>query len=322
MATGSFTSEGLDDFDMRAELDAHLAATAGSHAAERELRAQRAALAARNRSENLPSQLVAWHEFNWTGSEDSGQCGEWLRCLKATRAGDRQLIWSGNAIRGVVTFAGWVRDCDGFYEGWGGITHLRRTVTKTELLHDRQARSRFDARGVHALQGPPIRLGAPVANAIVKLAKGLPATDMPTDRPDYSEEPILWAGLHGLAPESYIEAAVAATPRLWRKLGFPSAPERQVGLGDAGRPDLISGDVVGEAKRAVTATNGPDQVERYLDYLHEVEHRPLSRLKGVLLQCAEDTSQAVIDRLDDSEYELELWAVIDDDGHWVLDQLY
>jgi hypothetical protein len=93
-----------------------------------------------------------------------------------------------------------------------------------------------------------------------------------------------------------------------------------VGLGAAGRVDLLKGDVGGEAKRAVTLANGPDQIERYLDYLRGQRSRPPSSLKGVLLQCAEDTSQAVIDRLRDSDYRLELWAVIDD-GRWLLDRL-
>jgi hypothetical protein len=266
--------------------------------------------------------MITWHEFNWTGDGDSGDAGEWLRCLKATVARDRQFIWSGNAISGVVTFAGWMRDCDGFYEGWGGILHLPQPVPREELLADRRTRRRFDARGIKALQGLPIRIDEPLATAIVDLAGDLDATTVPIDAPDYTEEPILWAGLHGLAPEAYIEAAVAATPRLWRKLGFPTAPERQVGLGDAGRVDLIAGHVVGEAKRAVTVKNGPDQIERYLDHLRYEYGQRKSQLKGVLLQCADDASQALVERLEGSEYWLELWSVWDDeDGRWMLEQI-
>lgn len=265
--------------------------------------------------------MITWHEFNWTGDGDSGDAGEWLRCLKATVAGDRQFVWSGKAISGVVTFAGWVRDCDGFYEGWGGVLHLPRPVPREELLTDRRTRGRFDARGIKALQGLPIGVDERLATAIVDLAGGLDETIVPADEPDYNEEPILWAGLHGLAPESYIEAAVAATPKLWRQLGFPTPPERQVRLGDTGRVDLIAGDVVGEAKRAVTLRNGPDQIERYLDHLRYTSGRKRPQLKGVLLQCAEDASQALVERLERSEYRLELWCVWDEDGRWMLDQV-
>src|SRR3954470_17316770 len=66
-------------------------------------------------SDRPPTQLVTWHAFNWTGHGDSGPVGEWLRCLRDTRAGDRQLVWSGAAIAGVVTFAGWIRQGPGFY---------------------------------------------------------------------------------------------------------------------------------------------------------------------------------------------------------------
>jgi hypothetical protein len=61
--------------------------------------------------------------------------------------------------------------------------------------------------------------------------------------------------------------------------------------------DLVAGDVVGEAKRAVTLQDGPAQVERYLAYLEHERHRPRARLRGVLLQYAADVSPAVADRI-------------------------
>lgn len=261
--------------------------------------------------------IITWHAANWQGDAD-----DWLRCLKATRKGDRQLLWNDSAIRAIVTFAGWLRSDEGIYEGWGAITRLRRPVSRAELLRDQRTRHRFDRSGIHAFQGGPIGVNPALAQAISDLAAGIPPTPLPQSELNYSLEPILWAGPDGLAPESYIEAAVAATPRLWRQLGFQHPPRRQARLGAAGRPDLLDGDVVGEAKRAVTVNSGPGQIERYLDYLHFERGRQRSRLRGVLLQRAERTSQAVIDRIDDSEYRLELWAVIDDDGYWELDQLF
>jgi hypothetical protein len=149
---------------------------------------------------------------------------------------------------------------------------------------------------------------------------GCDATPVPLDEPDYNDEPILWTGLHGLTPEACIEAAVATRPALWRKLGFPSAPTCQRGLGAAGRADLIAGDVVGEAQRAVTLRDGPEQVERYLRYLELQRGRSRSRLRGVLLQCATEVNAAVAERVRPSEYRVELWSVVND-SRWRLERL-
>jgi hypothetical protein len=273
-----------------------------------------------NRSDKQFSQLVTWHPWNFTGDGDSGPHGQWLRCLKSTKEGDRQLVWCDGALRAVVTFTGWVRNCDGYYEGWGSITRLPRPVARKALVANPATRGRFDARGIHAFQGLPIRVQPGLGRAIGKMT-GLGKTDGPLDAPDYNEEPILWAGLHGLAPESYIEAAVSAHAELWRELGFAGPPERQVKLGAAGRCDLIRRDAVGEAKRAVTVTNGPDQLERYLSFLCFREGWPRKSVKGILLQCATDTSRAVIDRLESSDYRLALWSLTTEEGDWCLDRL-
>jgi hypothetical protein len=270
-----------------------------------------------------PTQLLFFHTHNWDGSDSDPGCGQWLWCMKDTTAGTRQFIVDEEAVVAVVTFAPWVRHPRArLYEGWGSITRLANPVSRGMLLRDPRTRGRFDERGQHALQGGPIRLSRLESKAIIELAGGLPRTLIPQHEPDYSEEPSLWVGSHGLAPEAYIEAAVAATPRLWRELGFPSAPRRQRRLGDAGRPDLLAGDVVGEAKREVRVRDGAiEQLERYLDFLHRRHGRQLHGLKGVLFQCAERTNDAVINRLRASRYRLELWAVIDDDGWWYAEKL-
>ena len=277
-------------------------------------------------SDELPSQLAAWHSFNWTGGDeyddnDVVAVGEWLPCLMDTPSHVRQLIWSGGAVAGIVTFAGWIGHRGGSYLGWGCVERLTAPVDRATLLADARTASRFDARGIKALHGSPIRLGRDVAEALAEMVGGLPATEVPLDEPDYNETPIIWAGLHGLLPEAFIEAAVASQQHLWEELRFPHAPSRQRVLGTAGRVDLIAGNVVGEAKRAVTLADGPVQVERYLEHLEVVVGRPRSGLRGILLQCSRGTSQAIIDRLSKSRYTLELWSVIDDDGYWQLDQL-
>ena len=268
----------------------------------------------------LPTQLVAWHEFNWTGRGDSGPTGEWLRCLKRTISHDRQFIWSGATVAGLVAFAGWIRRGEGFYERWGSISRLGEPINRAALLADDRTAPRFDSRGIKALQGSPISLDPELAEALKEMAYGLPATDVPLDEPAYNEEPILWAGLHGPKPEAYIEAAVATRRVLWHRLGFPTAPARQRFLGRAGRVDLIAGDVIGESKRAVTLRDGPSQIERYLHYLESKHRRPRARLRGVLLQCADNTSQAIADRLAASPYRLELWSVVED-RRWRLARL-
>jgi len=271
-------------------------------------------------SDALPCQMVTWHEFNWTGEGDSGPNGEWLRCLKNTLAHQRQFVWSGSEVAGIVTFSGWVRPGDGFFEGWGSLSRLRKPVHRAALRADERTAARFDARGIRALQGSPIAIAPELARALCEMADVSDPTPVPLDEPDYNHEPILWTGLHGLSPEAYIEAAVATSPELWRKLGFPSAPARQRGLGAAGRVDLIAGDVIGEAKRAVTLRDGPDQVERYLTYLELQRQRPRSRLRGVLLQCASEVNAAVADRVVTSQHRLELWSVVND-GRWRLERL-
>ena len=271
-------------------------------------------------SDQLPSQMVTWHEHNWTGSDTDGSVGEWLRCLKATVRGDRQFIWSGGQIAGIVTYSGWMRPGVGFYEGWGSAMRLPSPVPRSRLLENSLTSTRFDGRGIRALQGNPIGVSTELGSAVAEMAGGLNPTMLPVDEPDYDADLILWAGLHGLGPEAYIEAAVATRKSLWRRLGFPQVPERQRKLGTAGRVDLIAGDVVGEAKRAVTLNDGPDQIERYLEHLEVVRERPRSSLKGVLLQVAPDVSNAVVERVRRSPYDVELWHV-DPEGRGTLVRL-
>jgi hypothetical protein len=226
----------------------------------------------------------------------------------------RQLIWNGGAVAGLVTFSPWLRHSPGFYEGWGSLLRLPVPVTREVLLADPRTADRFGTRGIRGFQGSPIHLESECARAICELAGGIAPTVIPLDEPFGDEEFILWAGLDGLGPEAPVEAAVAARRSLWSKLGFPFAPERQRRLGAVGRVDLIAGDVLGEAKRAVTVANGPDQIERYLRHMRDVKGRPTGRLRGVLLQVADTTSHEVLDRLEASPFSLELWSLTERRG--------
>jgi hypothetical protein len=177
------------------------------------------AVIAPDMSNALPSQLAAWHAFNWTGGEghddnERAPVDEWLPCLMDTPLRVRQLIWSGGAVAGIVTFAGWIGQRGGSYLGWGCVERLPAPVGRSTLLADARTASRFDARGIKALHGSPIRLGRDLAEALAEMAGGLPATEAPLDEPDYNATPIIWAGLHGLLPEAFIEAAVASRQHL------------------------------------------------------------------------------------------------------------
>jgi hypothetical protein len=268
----------------------------------------------------LPTQMVAYYDFNWTGEGHGGPIGEWLPCLSSTRLNDRQFIWSSASVAGLVTFAGWIRHGKGFYRGWGSIFRLPQPIDRAALLADDRTASRFDSRGIKALEGSPIKVSPELAGALSEMAGGLAATEVPLDEPTYDAELPIWTGLHGLRPEAYIEAAVATEPELWRELKFPHAPARQRILGTVGRVDLMAGDVVGEAKRAVTTNDGPCQIERYLSYLELTKRRPPLKLRGILLQASTHTSRAVIDRLATSRYDLELWSVVEG-PHWRVNRL-
>ena len=123
-----------------------------------------------------------------------------------------------------MTFSAWRRHGPGFYEGWGSLNRLPRPVDRARLLIDARTAHRFDAKGIKAFQGSPIRLDADCSAAIGELLGGLLPSVMPLDEPYGDEETILWAGLDGLGPEATIEAAVANDGRCGPSSGFGSPP--------------------------------------------------------------------------------------------------
>jgi hypothetical protein len=88
-------------------------------------------------SDRLPDQIIAWDVSNMG---DGDGVGEWLRCLKGTKLGDRQFIWESSSHRGivgVVTYAGHVRHQSG-YEAWGSFEPPRANNVETGILHSSQ----------------------------------------------------------------------------------------------------------------------------------------------------------------------------------------
>ena len=131
-------------------------------------------------SDALPCQMVTWHEFNWTGEGDSGPNGEWLRCLKNTLAHQRQFVWSGSKVAGIVTFSGWVRPGDGFFEGWGSLSRLLKPVDRAaavdcpraDLSPSRTDRGGCSPRWAWAVAGCPCpRRRGPPSGAVAPPAR-------------------------------------------------------------------------------------------------------------------------------------------------------
>jgi hypothetical protein len=243
----------------------------------------------------LPTQVCTWmpreSNFDWTGAKGASE-PQWLYCLKGTRAGDRQIIWSGvegSGLLAVVDFSGDVReraDKRGRYEGWGRITELRRAIPVEEVLRE-------------------------CAEAIDKLSGGLPP------QADFSEHPAKlgkrsggW-GRHSLPPEEIVEVLVRDSSRLARKLGFSTKVITQKVLANRKRPDLwCDAGVVGEVKNRVTATWGPEQIEGSIEQC-DTQWPELAPWRGVLVQGEPELDSNARRRLEASKYRerIQVWRV-------------
>ena len=280
-------------------------------------------------SDQLPAQLYTWHQSNITeeaflDNKDGG--GQFLGSLKETPQGTRQFIWegsSGRGIVGVVTFSGGrPRRVGRGYQQWGRFTPLPAPVSRAQLLANPATQSRFDARGIRALQGSPIRLSETEATAIAKMAGGLGPTMLPSLHPDKSEPRNHWQNPRKLPPEAFTEAIIHADAWLWRELGIQGQPERQKGMKGSGRVDLVWRNTVIEVKKAVMTHNGADQIQRYLTHLAKELGLPPSGVRGILVQQEENVPPGVRDQLTLCPFPLELWAVHqNEEGEWQAMQL-
>lgn len=239
--------------------------------------------------------------------------GEYLRCLKDTLPGDRQVVWEGRhgrGIVGVVDFGDYRRGVRrGVYERWVRYTSLSPVSSRERVLVDPVLGLRFGPAGAKGLQGNAIRLTPTEAYASEVLAGGLPEQRLPSDRPYGDEDVIDWTGAEGLPVEVIIETAAATSRRVWRKLRFSERPRTQVSVPGAARPDLLAPGVVGDAKRRVRRDDGPAQIKRYLDALskQQPQHAPW---RGVLIQHADDLDRAAVAELRASvPYQLSVFHV-------------
>jgi len=149
------------------------------------------------------------------------------------------------------------------------------------------------------------------------LAGGLESTLIPWSEPDESAPVIQWTRVNGLPAEVFIENAIRDTPGLWKKLKLSHQPEQQVHYKETGRVDLVAGNTIIEAKKAVTVDNGPAQIERYLRHLTKSLRTTSRGVRGILVQNNPWALPGVKDRLLQSPFPLELWAIYwDEQGKW------
>lgn len=260
----------------------------------------------------IANQLIAWNAFNF-GHEGGRSKSEFLRCLKDTKPGDRQVVWEASGGRGlvaVVDFGSEARtNSAGQYERWGRLTALDPPISVDQLVADPVVGSRFKKPRLSGLQGHAVRLTHDEGKAVNRLTNDLPAPDPPDDHPTGKEIEAIYSGKENLPPEKMIELLILEKKRLWRRLGFPERPTAQLGLENRKRPDLIAPGVVGDVKRRVRSNDGPGQVEGYVRELDRArpEEGPW---RAILIHTVDDLDNAARQRIEASEVPIQVWCVV------------
>ena len=165
------------------------------------------------------------------------------------------------------------------------------------------------------------------AEAIDRLAGGLPPQRLPSRSPRAGEEVWSWFGGLNLDLEKTFELAVYGSKRLWKRIGFPTAPllqQRLPATKTSDRimiPDLLAPGVVGEVKRSIGPNNGPAQIEGYLERLEQTrtDQGPWS---GRLIHAEKHVSPALRHRLERSGAPIEVWSVERQGRRWKARQQY
>jgi hypothetical protein len=249
----------------------------------------------------LPSALHTWQQQHIAphGDGDTAE-GQWLVALKGTEPGHRFVIAeaAGRGLIAVVDFDSTAHAVGSRYYAWGAVTYLEPPISFDRLRASAVfAESR--GRDWRWIRGRPTRLSPEEGERIASLAEGLPPVRKPSRAPSRRDGVEIWPMTGGLPPEKALQDAVATTRRLWRHVGFPSAPEVERRISPRDRPDLIADGVVGEVKSRIGHAWGPAQLERYLYTLDRArpEHAPW---RGVLLHGEPSLAPAALSRLADS----------------------
>lgn len=258
----------------------------------------------------LPSQIAVWMQAHVVlVGPDVGE-PQWLIALKGTEPGDRMAVCEadGRGLLLVVDFASSAQFASGSYYAWGVITPLERPLAFDQLRSGVFRPER--GSDLRWLRGGPKRLHEEEARRINALAGGLPPARTANREPRRSDGKEIWPGSGGLPPERITEELVATTRRVWRRIGFPSAPETQRATSRDDRPDLIAAPVVGEVKNQIRQDWGPHQIERYLDTLDG--SRPTEGpWRGVLIHAERHLAEAAEARLRASRDadRIQVWGV-------------
>jgi hypothetical protein len=190
------------------------------------------------------------------------------------------------------------------------LQRLNPPIGPDALASEPLLAERFLGRRARGLQGSPNRLCVEEGEAIRRVALRLPPRALPVDEPTYDEEIVFWAGDLKGPPEAVLEHDIHTTRRIWKALGFPSAPLKQRRLPSGRRPDLIAPGIVADVKRRVSTIDGPAQVEGYLEELGAT--RPADGpWHGLLVHRHDDLDEATRERITASPYRLAVWAVSD-----------
>jgi hypothetical protein len=254
----------------------------------------------------VPSQWISWDHTHVDDALDGRPEGQFLYALKDTPPGERQLVLEGGSVRGLiglVDFAGHNRKAASIYYAWGSVTYLQEPVAKSTLDADPVLRRAFSNR-----QGRAKRLAPEVAERLEALMGGFVSQRFPSRDPGRRDDLDIWLGAHGREPEFLIQQDVIAVKRVWRKMGFRSAPRSGHRLQNGRYPDLMSDDgVVGEVKNVIGPNWGPNQLAGYIRQLR-IE-RPEIEWRGVLIHGAQKLSPAARKALNACGEDITVWSV-------------
>lgn len=263
-----------------------------------------------------PSQWITWRakHVDVDGPDDP----QFLRALKGTRRGERQLVLEAESRRGVigvVDFSGEeARDPEtGQYFNWGSTTLLDEPVTERVLEANALLWKQFSNR-----HGGPKRLPDAAAAELERLLGGFPVRHLPSVDPTERDDLWLWPGVRDRQPEAPIERRFRSERALWKKVGFTVAPTKPF-LANGRRPDLFSrvDRLVGDVKNEVRVEWGPEQVEDYLDTVDTTETGPQC-WRGILIHEAPTLSHAASERIAASRHadRIEVWTLERSRARW------
>jgi hypothetical protein len=265
----------------------------------------------------LPTQICPWlsDRSGYDGTTTGVSDGQWLYCLKGTRPGDRQIVWSGVNGRGliaVVDFSGAVRprSAAGRYEGWGRITPLAEPVS-VEIVRNHPVLAELFAKSIQSVRSIDDDAAEAIGGCIGEMP---PAAGFHEHPVNWSEPSGAWGRLRRLPPEVIVEHLVLNRSRVARRIGFPGqvnpGGKKQI-LANGRIPDLWCAEgVVGDAKNQVNAQWGPQQIRDYIDQC-DVQWPTHCPWHGILVQGVPEMAPSALSELSTGRHHdrIQVWSV-------------